>query len=75
MAAGPLNAVKLDLAVLACVVLLTWLGLELGGIGDWHQVWVLAALGVLGLIWIVARTRRIVRRVLEAQGAQAGKGP
>ena len=72
MAASPLNPLKLDLAVLLLLLLpCLWLALELAGVAAATVVGTLAASSTAGALWLVWRTRALIRRERERQrGAQ-----
>ena len=59
VSASPLNAVKLDLGVILCVALLVWLMVEYLSERVVVQVGVLALYGLVAMIWLMVRTRRI----------------
>ena len=63
VAPSPLNEVKLDLAIILVVGVLLLLaqGRLLDGL--LAQLLVLASYGVLGMLWIVIRARKILRRI------------
>jgi hypothetical protein len=65
VAASPLNPVKLDLGVILCVAPLLWLVLSRIGASPALQILVLAGYGCAGMVWLLVRTRAVVRR---AQG-------
>ena len=58
---SPLNAVKLDLAVIGAVGLLLALVLHALGGAPWVQFGILFAYGVMGMAWLLVRTRRVLR--------------
>ena len=63
VAPSPLNEVKLDLAIILVVggLLLMVQGRLLDGL--LAQLLVLASYGVLGMLWIVVRTRKVLQRM------------
>ena len=63
VAPSPLNEVKLDLGIILTVGVLLLLvqGRLVGSV--WVQLLVLASYGLLGMLWIVLRTRRIMARL------------
>jgi hypothetical protein len=73
VAPSPLNDVKLDLGVILTVgfVLLLVQGRVLESL--WLQMLVLASYSLLGMIWIVVRTRRIMARL--AREREQSNGP
>lgn len=71
MAASPLNPLKLDLAVLLLLLPCLWLALELAGVAAGTVVGTLAGSSTAGALWLVWRTRALIRRERERQrGAQ-----
>lgn len=74
VAPSPLNDVKLDLGVILTVgvVLLLVQGRVLDSL--WLQVLLLASYSLLGMIWTVIRTRRIMARIARERG-QSTHGP
>ncbi len=68
VAPSPLNEVKLDLGVILAVggVLLLVQGRVVDSVG--LQVLLLASYGVLGMLWIVVRTRCIMARIARECG-------
>ena len=73
VAPSPLNEVKLDLAIILVVggLLLMVQGRLLDGL--LAQLLVLASYGVLGMLWIVIRTRKILQRT--TQDREPSNGP
>ncbi len=63
VAPSPFNEVKLDLAIILCVGVL--LLLVAGRVVDsvWVQLGILCSYSLLGMTWLILRTRRIVRRM------------
>ncbi len=63
VAPSPLNEIKLDLGIILVVgfLLLLLQGRILDGLS--LQLLLLASYGLLGMIWIVARTRRILNGI------------
>jgi len=59
---SPLNAVKLDLAVIAVVGLMTGVVLHVIGGSVWVQVGILFAYGLIGMAWLLLRTLRVLRQ-------------
>lgn len=73
VSASPLNAVKLDLGVILCVALLVWLMVEYLSDRVAVQVGVLALYGLVAMLWLIVRTRRIETALLALhQGNRAG---
>ena len=70
VAASPLNEVKLDLAIILVVgvLLLLLQGRVVEGL--WLQLLLLSSYGLLGMLWIIVRARRVVARL--AQDRQPG---
>jgi hypothetical protein len=68
VAASPLNSVKLELAVICCVGVLLFL-LE-GRIthDSLLQLGLLAAYGVISMVWIIYRVRQVVRKISDRHG-------
>ena len=64
VAPSPLNEVKLDLAIILVVGMLLLLvqGRLMEGLPA--QLLVLASYGVAGMLWIVVRTRKVLRRIV-----------
>lgn len=64
VAPSPLNEVKLDLAIILVVGMLLLLvqGRLMDGLPA--QLLVLASYGVAGMLWIVVRTRKVLRRIV-----------
>ena len=62
VAPSPFNAVKLDLAIILCLAVLLWL--VIGRFFENHtsQFIVLAVFGLSGAVWIIFRTRIILKR-------------
>lgn len=69
VAPSPLNEVKLDLAIILVVGVL--LLLAQGRLLDslLAQLLVLASYGVLGMLWIVIRARKILQRIVRDREA------
>ncbi len=65
VAPSPLNGVKFELGVilLVGVILLLVVGRLVADAGT--QLLLLAGYGVLGMVWLIVRTRRVLRRRLE----------
>jgi Flp pilus assembly protein TadB len=59
---SPLNAVKLDLAVIAVVGLMTVVVLHIVGGSLWVQVGILFAYGLIGMTWLLLRTHRVLKQ-------------
>lgn len=62
VAASPLNSVKFELGVVFCVAAVLWLAVDSITANLKGQLLVLALYGLVGMSWIVLRTRRILRR-------------
>ncbi|MDS4025839.1 MAG: hypothetical protein RKO25_02425 [Candidatus Contendobacter sp.] len=73
VAPSPLNEVKLDLAIILVIggLLLLAQGRLLNGL--LAQLLVLASYGVLGMLWIVIRTRKVLQRT--TQDREPPNGP
>ena len=75
VAASPLNGVKLDLAIILVVGVL--LLLVQGRVLDnlWLQLLLLSSYGLLGMLWIIVRARRVVARLAQNRQPGAHDGP
>jgi hypothetical protein len=69
VAASPLNPVKLDLGVILWVAALLWLVLSRIGASATLQILALAGFSCAGMVWLLARTRAVVRKM---QGRMPG---
>ena len=58
---SPLNVVKLDLALIASVGLLLLVVVHGLGGALWTQIGILFAYGLTGMVWLVVRTRKVLR--------------
>ena len=67
VAPSPLNEVKLDLAIILVVGVLLLLAQGRLVDGLLAQLLVLASYGVLGMLWIVVRARKILQRIARDQ--------
>ncbi len=67
VAASPFNGIKLELGI--CVILgaVLWLGADFITASDGTQLLMLLAYGLLAAIWLVLRTRAVLR------GCEAGQ--
>jgi hypothetical protein len=63
VASSPLNPVKLDLGLIVFVAALLWLVLARVGVSPTLQILALAGYGCAGMVWLLARTRAVVRHV------------
>lgn len=61
VAASPLNGVKFELGIILCLAGLAWLLHDLLVSDVVLQLIGLAAYGLAGMLWIILRTRRILR--------------
>lgn len=68
VAASPLNTVKFELGVILALGVLVWLLHGWFASGAVLQFVVLTGYGLVGMLWVVLRTRQILRNV----GASAG---
>lgn len=69
---SPLNAVKLDLAVVLCLELLLWLIQGLLGTGTVAQIVILGGYGIAGMAWIMLRTFRVLHVMSAHKTGAAG---
>ena len=67
--ASPFNTIKLELALLICLSPLLWLLAGYVQFRAWVQLMVFAGYGLLGMLWLVIRTRRVAKRS-SAQSAE-----
>ena len=67
VAASPFNGVKLELGICIVLGVLGWLGADSITANEDTQLLVLLAYSLLGTIWLVVRTRRVLRRCEEAE--------
>ena len=70
MAASPFNAVKLAVIVIGCGGVLLAAALGRAQLGAFAQLLILGGYGMAGALWVVWRTRRILKRVPQAASAQ-----
>ncbi len=63
--ASPFNSVKLDLAVIFILGFLLFLIHDRIVDGELFQLAILAAYGVVAMIWVVFRTRRVSKKLAE----------
>ena len=63
VAASPLNSVKLELGMILFVGLLLWLAVDSITADVSNQLLILAGYGVVGGLWLVLRTRHILRQL------------
>jgi hypothetical protein len=75
VAASPLNEVKLDFAIILVVGVL--LLLVQGRVLDnlWLQLLLLSSYGLLGMLWIIIRARRVVVKLTHDRLSGANDGP
>lgn len=71
VAASPLNDVKFDLGVILLVGLLLLFVVDRFTPDRLGQLGLLGGYGILGLVWIVVRARRVLRRYVEKGGGGA----
>lgn len=71
VAASPLNGVKFDLGVILFIGLLLLLVVDRITHVRIAQLGLLGGYGIIGLIWVVVRTRRILLRYVEKRGGDA----
>ena len=62
--ASPLNCVKFELGVVFCVAAVLWLAVDSITATLKGQLLILTLYGVVGMSWIIYRTRRVLRRQL-----------
>lgn len=62
VAASPFNRVKLELGIILSLELLLWLAADSITADLGTQLWLLAAFSVLGMVWLIVRTRRVLRQ-------------
>lgn len=67
VAPSPMNAVKLELAVICCVGVLLWLAQGRITANPMAQLLLMGGYGCVGMVWIVFRTRRVLTRVQSNQ--------
>jgi hypothetical protein len=72
VAASPFNGVKLELGIVLALGLVVVLGVTVATISTAAQIIVLLSYGLGAMIWLVARTRRILRRQTERHGTTPG---
>jgi len=70
VSASPLNAVKLDLAII--IVMAIIVGVMVGYLveSDTRQILWLAAYGLLAMAWLLIKTRRVLRQYQDASSSQ-----
>lgn len=59
--ASPLNSVKFELGVVLCVAVVLWFAVDSITAGVVGQMLILAIYGIVGMFWIVYRTKRVLR--------------
>lgn len=62
-ASDPLRQVKLELGVVLLLALVVWLLVGRLWPAGWPQLAALGSYGVLAMMWLVARTRRVLARI------------
>ncbi len=67
VAASPMNAVKLELAVICCAGVLLWLVQGRVTDNQMVQLLLLGGYGCAGMLWIVFRARRVLTRAQSSQ--------
>jgi D-arabinose 1-dehydrogenase-like Zn-dependent alcohol dehydrogenase len=67
VAPSPMNAVKLELAVICCAGVLLWLAQGRITVNPMAQLLLLGGYGCVGMLWIVFRTRRVLSRAQSSQ--------
>jgi len=67
VAASPFNGVKLELGICIILGILLWLGADSITINKDTQLLILLAYSLLGTIWLVVRTRVVLRRCVAEQ--------
>jgi len=70
VAASPFNGVKLELGICIILGMLLWLGADSITGNEGTQLLVLLAYSLLGTIWLIVRTRAVLRRC-EAEQSSA----
>ncbi len=63
VAASPLNSVKLELGMILFVGLLLWLAVDSITADLSNQLLILVGFGTLGGVWLVLRTRHILKQL------------
>ena len=61
VAPSPLNAVKLDLGIIIVLSVIIWVLIPRLIADELLQIFVLAGFGLLAAVWIIFRTRRVMR--------------
>lgn len=62
VAASPFNGVKLELGVILALELLLWLAADSITADLVAQLWLLGGFGVAGMVWLIVRTRHVLRQ-------------
>jgi len=62
-AADPLRRVKLELGVILLLAVVAWLLVERLVESWWWQLAALSAYGMIGMMWLVLRARRVMRQL------------
>ena len=65
VAASPLNRVKFELGVIICVGAMLWLAVDSITANVVEQLLILFVYGLGGMVWLMARTRKIVKSVTD----------
>jgi len=63
--ASPLNAVKLDLAIILFLSVLVWLLVSYLVEGIFIQILYLAGFGLVSMLWLIVRTRRVLKSIVD----------
>lgn len=63
----PLRRVKLELGLIMLLAVVAWLLTERWLALWWQQVLALATYGVIGMIWLVMRARRVMRQMVDGE--------
>ncbi|MGD8639296.1 MAG: hypothetical protein PVF34_06080 [Gammaproteobacteria bacterium] len=63
---SPLNAVKLELAIIIVIGLVFWIALDSITSNDVAQIGLLFLFGIVSAAWLVLRTRHLARRAAKS---------
>ncbi len=72
VAASPFNGIKLELGICIILGILVWMGADSITADEDTQLLVLLAYSMFGTIWLVVRTRAVLRRYETEQTGPAG---